>query len=110
MTAHDDAARIAALEGRVRLLEAGERVAQLGSWEWDPGGALVWSDNLYRIFGVEPGSITPSEDYVLTQTRPQDRERLASYIAAMPVDTAPTSFEYRIAQRRWGVRYRRRVG
>ncbi|MEA2354425.1 MAG: hypothetical protein QOD61_554, partial [Solirubrobacteraceae bacterium] len=104
---HEDDDRVAALARRGRLLEAGERVAQLGSWEWNPGEKLVWSDNLYRIFGVEPGSITPSEEYVLARTRPQDRERLASHIAAMPMDAALTPVEYRIARGRWGIRYLR---
>lgn len=37
------------------LIEA-QRVAHLGSWEWDTKkDRLTWSDETYRIFGQEPG-------------------------------------------------------
>src|SRR6266705_449604 len=39
----------------LRLSEA-QQLAHTGSWEWDPdGGRLIWSDELYRIFGLVPG-------------------------------------------------------
>jgi PAS domain S-box-containing protein len=58
------------------LLESAERVAQAGSWQWTPEtGELIWSDNLFRLFGLEPGSVTPSPDLVLEMTHSDDRER-----------------------------------
>lgn len=40
-----------------RLAEA-ERMAKLGNWEWDvSSGKMIWSDEMYRIFGVQ------KEDY-----------------------------------------------
>ena len=43
------------------LLEAAERMAHMGSWELDLETEEVrWSDHLYRIFGLEPGEISPS--------------------------------------------------
>ena len=42
------------------LLDRAEQLAQIGSWEWTPEtNDLIWSDNLYRIFGLEPGEIEP---------------------------------------------------
>ena len=56
---------------RLRLLEAGERVAKLGSWEWFPDrDEQLWSDNLYRIFGLKPREITPTRTFVLKHTAP----------------------------------------
>ncbi|MDX6647142.1 MAG: hypothetical protein QOK40_2869 [Miltoncostaeaceae bacterium] len=64
----------AALAQRTALLEAAERLAQSGSWDWNLlTNELVWSDNMYRLFGLEPGAIPPSPDYVFEQTHPDDR-------------------------------------
>jgi DNA-binding NarL/FixJ family response regulator len=73
-----------AAERRNRLLEEAERVGGLGIWEWSPDtGETVWSDNLFRIFGFEPGEITPSVDFVLERTHPQDRARLKRQVARL---------------------------
>ncbi|MCU1281529.1 MAG: domain S-box [bacterium] len=41
---------------RARLLEA-QRVAHVGSWEWDVASdRVLWSDELYRIYGLPVGS------------------------------------------------------
>jgi PAS domain S-box-containing protein len=59
------------------LVECGEEVAQTGSWDWRPDtGELLWSDNLYRLYGLEPGAITPTQEYVIERVHPDDRERI----------------------------------
>ncbi|UTI65574.1 PAS domain S-box protein [Paraconexibacter antarcticus] len=58
---------------RRRLAEA-EQLARVGSWEWDiPANAVEWSDQLFRIYGLEPQSITPSYDKFLAYVHPDDR-------------------------------------
>jgi PAS domain-containing protein len=37
---------------------------------------MLWSDNLFRIYGLRPGEITPSAEYVFAHGHPDDRERL----------------------------------
>lgn len=57
------------------LFEATERIAQIGSFEWLPDvPELRWTDNLFRIFGLEPGEITPNRDFWLERVHPDDRE------------------------------------
>ena len=47
----------AALRRSEASLAEAQRLAKLGSWEWDLGTDQVrWSDELYRIFGLVPGS------------------------------------------------------
>jgi PAS domain-containing protein len=59
------------------LLEAAEQVAHIGSWEWLPqADVLRWSDNLYRLFGLEPGEIVASLDHLFQRTHPDDRDRV----------------------------------
>ncbi len=54
---------------------AAERLARLGSWEWDiAANTVTWSDQLFRIFGVEPGSTMPSYEGFLELIHPDDRE------------------------------------
>ncbi|MCW2991282.1 MAG: putative sensor signal transduction histidine kinase, partial [Solirubrobacterales bacterium] len=48
--------------GERTLLERAEELAQIGSWDWDVvTGAVEWSDNLFRIYGFEPGEIVPQD-------------------------------------------------
>lgn len=68
----DVSARLHRLE---RQLAQIQRLAQFGSWEWDVvTGALVWSDELYRIAGMVPGGIQPTYEWVLGRIHPDDRD------------------------------------
>ena len=61
------------------LLRAAEDAAHIGTWEWDlESDELRWSDNLFRIYGLEPGAIRPSlgYGYLFEQLHPGDRERV----------------------------------
>ncbi len=53
-------AALDALEtSRAELADA-QRIAHVGSWRWDADtGAVTWSDELFRIFGREPGTPAP---------------------------------------------------
>jgi len=79
------------------LLESAERVAQIGSWEWTPDtGELLWSDNLFRLFGLEPGSVTPSAELVREMTHPDDRERQDRELERLRGGATYQRFGYRI--------------
>ena len=59
---------------RDRLVEA-QRLARLGSWEWDiPGNEVTWSDELFRIYGLVPGEVQPSYEGFLERVHPDDRK------------------------------------
>ena len=69
---------------RLALFDRAEQIGGLGSWEWIPqAGELIWSDNLFRLFGLEPGSVSPPSDALLAQVHPNDRERVAGVVAAL---------------------------
>jgi PAS domain S-box-containing protein len=58
-------------------LERAEQLAQTGTWEWDlDTDVLLWSDNMFRLLGVEPGSVSPSPEYVIGRVHPDDRDRV----------------------------------
>ncbi len=59
---------------RDALAEA-QRLARLGSWEWDiPDNRMTWSDELFRIYGLEPGAVIPSNGALLDRVHPDDRD------------------------------------
>ena len=58
-------------------LERAEQLAQTGTWEWDlDTDVLLWSDNMFRLLGVEPGSVAPTPEYVIGRVHPDDRDRV----------------------------------
>jgi PAS domain S-box-containing protein len=75
----DAEARIADLEAQLelsrRLLADAQQLARIGSWEWDLATQVVtWSDELYRIYGYEPGSVEVSYEAFLGRVHPDDRD------------------------------------
>jgi diguanylate cyclase (GGDEF)-like protein/PAS domain S-box-containing protein len=66
-------------EAELRLtkdrLEEAQRLARLGSWEWDiVNNRVTWSDELFRIYGLEPGEMEPTYERFLERVHPDDRE------------------------------------
>lgn len=60
-----------------RQLSGAQRIARLGSWQRNlADGSMNWSDELYRIYGFEPGAIESSYPAFLERFIPEDRERL----------------------------------
>jgi predicted signal transduction protein with EAL and GGDEF domain len=58
-------------------LESAQRIARLGSWEWDlPRDQVHWSDETYRILGLTPGGAAASFTTVLKRVHPEDRAAL----------------------------------
>src|SRR3954470_19508360 len=71
--------RIAA-EERLRRREAqlaeAQRLAALGSWEWDVvSGEVTWSPELFRILGRDPDLFAVSYEGFLETIHPSDRDR-----------------------------------
>jgi PAS domain S-box-containing protein len=81
------------------LLERAEEVAQIGSWDWDlETGRLLWSDNLFRLYGLEPGEITPTPGYVLEQVHPDDQERVEREVESARRGGQLRPLEYRFVR------------
>lgn len=62
---------------REHQLALAQQIAHVGSWEWHAGSNRVtWSDELYRIYGLEPQSLEITLDTFLAKVVPADRERV----------------------------------
>ncbi len=65
------------LKQKHQQLSLAEEIAQIGYWEWDPIlDHFIWSDNLYRIFGLEKGN-EMSLKSLSSLVHPDDKERVA---------------------------------
>jgi diguanylate cyclase (GGDEF)-like protein/PAS domain S-box-containing protein len=81
-----------------RLLAETQRLAHVGSWEWDSPGRnerLAWTDEMYRLAGLVPQSVMVTPRLWLDVTHPADRARLDTTLQA--AFTKPGPFE--LAQR-----------
>jgi PAS domain-containing protein len=76
---HDITPRRAAEERayqRERGLAEAQRIAHLGSWEWNvETDELAWSDEVYRVFGLRPQQFEATYEAFLSSVHPVDRPR-----------------------------------
>src|SRR5215212_9312908 len=76
-----------------------QRIAHLGSWEWNVKTAEVyWSDETYRIYGYEPGEFVPTVQKLMEVVHPDDRELVRKNIDAAFQKDRPYNFEHRIVR------------
>jgi PAS domain S-box-containing protein len=75
-------------------LQTAQAITHIGSWDWTLATNEVhWSDELYRIYGYEPGAITVTLEVFLSHIRENERERIKAEIQAVLV--RPGRFFYR---------------
>jgi PAS domain S-box-containing protein len=90
---------------RKTMLERAEELAQIGSWEWDPAtDQILWSDNLFRLFGLEPGEVKPTLGRLRSSVHPDDRGRLERTIELGRREGTIPALRLRIVRRDGGVR------
>jgi PAS domain S-box-containing protein len=79
------------------LLVDAQGIAHLGTWEWDVSQpTAVWSDELYRIYGLTPQEYTPSYEAYLQKVHPDDRARVMAVTEACFKEHTPYSHDERI--------------
>jgi PAS domain S-box-containing protein len=84
--------------GEAMLAEA-QQLAHIGSWAWDiVSDELTWSDELYRIFGLDPNSFGASYDAFLERVARDDREFVNGVLAKALVDHDPFEFHHRVVR------------
>ncbi len=58
-----------------RQLKEAQRLAHVGNWELDAKtGTVTWSEELFRIFGLEPAATAPSREEQVALIHPEDLE------------------------------------
>ena len=88
---------VEALRQSESRLEEAQRLAHLGSWNWDLGtNTLTWSDELCRIYGVDPAVHAPSFEDFLGRVHAEERAGVSALVARALEDGKPFSHETRI--------------
>lgn len=78
------------------LAEA-QRIAALGSWDWDIAkGILRWSDGIYRIFGLSREDFGATYEAFLEIVHPDDRTRIRQAVNETLEHGRPYVMEHRI--------------
>jgi len=74
-----------------------QRIAHLGSWEYDlASGALHWSDEVYRIFGVSAQEFIPSAETFFALIHPEDRAAVRAASETAVAAGTPYNIDHRI--------------
>jgi len=88
-----------------QLLQQTERIALLGSWETDlKTQKSIWSDELFRIYGLEPQSISPDFDKMVSFIHPDDRQQVMVALEATLAGKGNFDLENRIVQPNGNIR------
>jgi PAS domain S-box-containing protein len=100
-----------ALKRRESQLAEAQRIAHLGSYEWDIASNVVYrSEELCSIFGVSPGEFQPSLDGYLDRVHPEDRSTTRTVIEHAFRDGRHFDFEERIVRPDGAIRHLRSQG
>jgi PAS domain S-box-containing protein len=91
-------------------LAEGQRLAQAGSWAFDPAGFNYWSPELFRLHGLDPARKPPTVQEYLDCVHPQDRESMANLIERLSAKALAFDATKRIVRPNGEVRYIRCVG
>ena len=82
-------------ESELQLAEA-QRLAHVGSWDWDlRSNTVTWSDELYRIFGFQPGEIDVANE-AMSFIHYEDRDLVLRTVNNSVKNRESYSFYYRV--------------
>ncbi|MGK5085068.1 PAS domain-containing protein, partial [Bdellovibrionota bacterium FG-1] len=90
------------LRSQQRLVRA-EILAHIGNWERDLStNALIWSDEMYRLVGLEPGDTKGTYPNFLAMIHPVDRELVKKLTDNTIHEGEPYAVEYRLHRKKDG--------
>ena len=94
---------VAARERLTDSLSRTQQIAQLGSWERESGKEqLTWSDEVYRMFGLQPGELRATHTGFLDVVHPDDRAAVDAAYAESVRSGRPYEIAHRIVKRDTG--------
>jgi PAS domain S-box-containing protein len=100
-----------ALQQTQFYLVEGQRLAHMGSWAFNPSGFFeYWSQELFKIYGLDPQKGAPTLEQYLATLHPQDRESMAQTIKTMHAERCGCDVKKRIVRPDGELRYVRCVG
>jgi len=98
-------ARLSEERGRINeLLERAQQIAHLGSWELDVRtNTLTWSDEVYRIFGLQPQQFGATYGTFLEHVHPDDRAQVdQAYSGSLKENRDTYEIDHRVIRKSSG--------
>lgn len=80
-----------------RQLQEAQRLAHVGNWELNvTTGTVTWSEELFRIHGLEPAATAPTREQQVALIHPEDLEFWGTEVQRGVDFGIPFGFDYRI--------------
>lgn len=90
------------LTGARRTAEAlaeTQAIARIGHWAWDiQADRISWTDELFRVFGIDPASWDATYDSYVRLIHPEDREEVKERIESAIRDATAYTVQHRIVR------------
>ncbi len=85
-----------------------QKIAHVGSWEYYAKiDRAIWSEELFRIFGMKPQKYGPNTAEYVTHIHPEDREKINQKMEQLLFSArslSKASFDYRVVRRDGSIR------
>ncbi len=89
----------AALQKSKDSLNEAQKIAHIGSWEWDIANNWVhWSEEQYNIFGQTPDNYIPSYEGYISHIDLEERGKVEDYLGTALTSKGNFEVEYRITR------------
>jgi diguanylate cyclase (GGDEF)-like protein/PAS domain S-box-containing protein len=86
-----------ALQDSAERLNEAQRISRVGSWTLDlVSGELLWSDEVFRLFEIDPTKFGATYEAFLSAIHPDDREAVNSAYARSLESRAPYEITHRL--------------
>jgi PAS domain S-box-containing protein len=80
-----------------KSLKEAQRIGRLGSWELDIiNNRLTWSDEIFRIFEIDPNEFGASYEAFINAIHPDDREKVDSAYSNSLKTRTPYAIDHRL--------------
>ncbi len=87
-------------------LAAAQKIAHIGSWEFDVvTNKITWSEEVFRIFGVDSTASEPTYPEICEMYHPDDRDLFQQTVSRTISQGIPYKKEFRILDRGGQIRY-----
>jgi PAS domain S-box-containing protein len=94
------------LQESKEVLAKAQQIAKMGSWEWDiKTGEEHWSDEQYRIFGLEPNGVPVDYELFASSLHPDDEAKVNKAIADALAGIKNYEIDFRIISKQGGIKH-----